>query len=258
MSGKIRRYLSDGRFILRENSIFAVLQFLILSFLSVRKKMIYKCYGEQLQVRLQTPDIVTVKESLGWEFDQSIALVKSDHGVIIDAGGYIGSAAIKFARAFPNSKIITIEPSTENFEILKRNTSGYANIFAINAALSSKPGKIELKSRGTGEWGFTIAEESDDSANLQNLETVDMITVEEIFSRFEIDKVDLFKLDIEGGEYELLKGRPSWVDQCEVMTVELHDRIVSGCSRAYYNATDGRKDVWIAGEKVISVRSQAH
>ena len=52
------------------------------------------------------------------------------HGLIIDAGGYLGTAAIAFSEAYPDATVVTIEPSPENFALLVQNTAAYPNIRA--------------------------------------------------------------------------------------------------------------------------------
>ena len=49
----------------------------------------------------------------------------------------MGTAAIVFSEMYPKAKIITIEPSLDNFDILQRNIAKYKNIKAIHGALSA-------------------------------------------------------------------------------------------------------------------------
>ena len=56
-------------------------------------------------------------------------------GVIIDAGGYIGTAALTLSELFHKAHILFIEASSANFELLKRNVANSPNIQPIRAAL---------------------------------------------------------------------------------------------------------------------------
>jgi FkbM family methyltransferase len=40
-----------------------------------------------------------------------------------------------------------------------------------------------------------------------------------------IESIDLLKMDIEGGEKDVLEKSLGWIDSVDTMTVELHDRI---------------------------------
>ena len=55
---------------------------------------------------------------------ESLRIVRrGDVPVILHAGGNIGLAAIWFARAFPKSVVISVEPERRNFALLTRNVA---------------------------------------------------------------------------------------------------------------------------------------
>ena len=87
-------------------------------------------YGRPITLRKGTPDLQTAKSSLGDEFNQAQQyLPKSFDGVIVDAGGYIGSAAIRFSEMFPLATVVTLEPEESNFRILTINTESVLTSF---------------------------------------------------------------------------------------------------------------------------------
>ena len=65
--------------------------------------------GLPLQMRPNSPDLKTIYENLiADEFKKiSESLPEDFSGVIIDAGGYIGTSAIAFSLKFPQSTIIS-------------------------------------------------------------------------------------------------------------------------------------------------------
>ena len=66
--------------------------------------------GVDLVLRRHTPDRYVARSCLEeGEFEPCIELLPTlQHDLIIDAGGYIGTAAIAFARAFPDARILTL------------------------------------------------------------------------------------------------------------------------------------------------------
>ena len=78
------------------------------------------------------------------------------HNLILDAGGYIGTAAIAFAKQYPSATIVSLEPNSNNYQLLAQNTATWRNIVAMNKALAPEPGGLILYDRGTGAWGFTL------------------------------------------------------------------------------------------------------
>jgi FkbM family methyltransferase len=210
-----------------------------------------------LRVRPRTPDLRVVRSCMLGEFDHVIGRTGCRNGFILDIGGYLGLVAILFARAFPNSQIVCLEPSRENFLLTKENCAPYSNIETLNCAIAPFSGEATLRDRGTGQWGFTIVEQSADRQTAKVIEKVRTVTVEELMKRWNKTGIDLVKLDIEGGEYPLLKERPEWVTHTDVLVAEIHDRIQPGASAAFELATAGRLEVQLDGEKRMSIALDA-
>ena len=71
---------------------------------------------------------------------------------------------------------------------------------------------------------------------------------------YDIDTIDIFKMDIEGGEKDVLEDATEWMGKVDVFTAELHDRICMGCDRAFYLATKDFVRFEKHGEKVTAYR----
>lgn len=161
---------------------------------------------------------------------------KEEPKYIIDAGANIGMASIYFANKYKEAKIIAIEPEEENYKLLKLNTEKYSNITVINAALWNASGEIELFDVGVENVGFMI--ETDVSSirlatkNFKQLTKT--ITIDEIIHDFNIDNIDILKIDIEGAEKELFESCENWINKVKLIIAELHERKKKGCNKAFY------------------------
>ena len=252
---KFERAIKYGAILARESGPVDAGRWLAASILGKKTTVPVTIGGTRVNIRTFSSDLDAATVSLRGELNSLFkAVPKLEHGFIVDGGGYIGTAAIEFAKAYPEATVVTLEPSQDNFALLKRNVAAYPNIHPVNAALSNHSGKIELRNRGTGEWGFTIVERPDDHPDSRVLHEVDCVTIPELMERFGKGGVDILKLDIEGGEYQLLKDKPEWISDVGVVCIELHDRIVGGCSEAFRNATEGRDNRDMDGEKYLSFR----
>ena len=69
------------------------------------------------------------------------------------------------------------------------------------------------------------------------LHDVEVTTIETILEEFQSAGIDLLKLDIEGGEYDLVSGFPAWLQSTRVIFAELHERIVPGCEDLFKRVT---------------------
>jgi FkbM family methyltransferase len=214
----------------------------------------------QLLVRLGTPDIQVFNEiyhekEQDWNFEIAPK-------TILDAGAYTGLSTVYFAMRYPGAKVIAIEPSEENFALLTRNVSTLNNVHTVKAALWSKPSSLVLTDPGYDFWGLRV-QESDTFASPGQTETlvstseVHALTVSNLMDNYEVDRVNLLKLDIEGSEKEVFSNALPWIDRVDAIFVELHDRFKPGCTRAFYDAVADFPIELRRGEKILVIRDES-
>ncbi len=220
-----------------------------------RKPIRVRVRSIPILVRPCTPDMDVAKVGFAGEFDAAVAAARPlRHNFIIDAGGYIGTAAIVLARAFPDATIVSLEPSRDNFAVLARNVRDYPNVVALNVALGPTETSTRLVDRGTGEVGFSTIQTPADCVSPSTLHEVAVTTVPELMKKFGASGIDFLKLDIEGAEHGVLVGQPPWLDATRIVLAELHERIVPGCEAVFADATAGRTNsIDVRGEKILSI-----
>ena len=210
--------------------------------------------SKQIFIRKGTPDLGVAISCFSGEFDIVKYLFPKDYsGIIVDAGGYIGTSAIALKQIYPKAKIIVIEPSRNNLAILKKNLEGISNIKIVYGALVGSSQKtITLNNRGTKEWGYTVVSKPLDNPNAKPLQKTPAFLLKDLLGQHE--KIGLLKLDIEGGEYDLLKNDIKTLKKIPVVFAELHDRIISGCEEMYFKFSKNRILIKDRGEKYLSIR----
>jgi FkbM family methyltransferase len=184
-----------------------------------------------LYLRPGTTDIDVYRE-IFVDQEHVIELPQSPE-TIIDAGANIGLSAVDFALRYPQARIIAIEPEMENFQLLRKNIASFQNIIPLQAALWSQETTLALVDPGAGAWGFqTVAT----APAAERIQTVRAITIEAIKATFQITRIDLLKLDIEGAEKEVFENSSSWLPAVRALILELHDEIRAGCEAAFRSA----------------------
>lgn len=211
-----------------------------------------------LTIRSATPDFKVVRSCLLGEFNEPLRLTRVKHGLLIDAGGYIGLVSILMAMRFPDAQIVCLEPHPDNFRLAKKNCAPWTNIEVLQCALGAEAGEHSIRDRGTGEWGYTIVADPDDAPNSTVVGATRTVSICQLIGKYHASGVDLLKLDIEGGEYEILQRASEWMDRCDVLVVELHERIRKGVDELYQRATRDRFEVKAVGEKRLSMSASAY
>lgn len=117
-----------------------------------------------------------------------------ENPIMIDAGAWLGDTSIKLAKANKNLTVYAVEPSSRNCDFIR--SRDVENVRIINKCLSShsaykcKTDNLDIFSNKTYQMG------SDGTSST---------TIDEIWSSTGTG-VQLVHLDVEGHEYECLKG----------------------------------------------------
>ena len=204
-------------------------------------------------LRVPSSDIPTFRQVFTYE-DYNFEALESPK-LIIDAGANIGLTSVYFACKYPDSKIIAIEPEESNYSLLLKNIEPYPNITPLKAALWHKDEEISLTDPGLGNWGFMTESKISNSNNSKKYRhNVEGVTVDNLIKKFNLKKIDILKIDIEGSEKEVFHQTSAWIDKVESMIVELHEGLKPGCYRSFYSGTPGFSSEWHQGENIYLSR----
>jgi FkbM family methyltransferase len=150
--------------------------------------------------------------------------------VVVDVGAHIGRyTIISSKRVGPYGKVIAIEAHPGNFEMLNRNIklNKLTNAVALKYAIHSKLTKIKL---------YTYREESSSTGHnsimFNHLSTkykekfveVNANTLDHVLQLNGIGEVNWIKIDLEGAEFELLKGATDILSKSKdiALLIEVH------------------------------------
>lgn len=151
---------------------------------------------------------------------------------IIDAGANIGLTSVYFASKYPNATIVSLEPETENFKLLKNNTQYYANVYPMFAGLWNQSGHLNIThtTEGNNAFRVEILPEYQEGS-------IAAFSVSEIMRLQNWTTLDVLKLDVEGAEKEIFEENTEWLPNVKMIAVELHDRFKPDCTDAVFEAT---------------------
>jgi FkbM family methyltransferase len=189
-----------------------------------------KYLNRKVWLRPATSDSDVFREVFG-EREYEVACWDIKPKLIIDAGANIGLTSLYFADRCRDARIVAVEPEASNVDLLRRNTNDVRNITVKAGALWPRKASLVLVNDNAEKWAFSVTE------NSKSLSNVASFTMTDILDEVGSDCVDLLKLDIEGAEKELFTcDWEEWLPKVRRIVIELHDRLVPGCSRAFYSA----------------------
>ena len=161
--------------------------------------------------------------------------------IVIDIGAHIGPYTLKASKLVGlNGKVVAIEADPSNYDILNRNIelNKFTNVTAVNCAAYSKEEKIKLylPSKEEREEGKKEASSSytkyntimyERAHNETKFVEVQANTLDYLLQLNGIkhEQVNWIKIDVEGAEYEVLKGAKDILSKSDNISllIEIHN-----------------------------------
>ena len=148
--------------------------------------------------------------------------------IVIDIGAHIGLyTIISSKRVGTNGKVVAIEAHPSNFEMLKSNIklNQLTNVTPLNYAVYSKETKIKLYLPEV-ESGYTIYNTimSNRARTEDKFVEVNANTLDYLLQLNKITDVNWVKIDVEGAEFEVLKGASNVLSKSKdiALLIEVH------------------------------------
>lgn len=155
----------------------------------------------------------------------------TENDVFIDVGAHIGKYTLRIAKIVgPKGKIIAIEPDPDNFKALLEGVkmNKFNNVVTLNVAAYDRECKLPLyvsPAKGKTPEGWLIGKGGSSVKRRGvsgSIHEVAAKPLDKIVEDLGISHVNYIKVDVEGAEYEVLKGskkviekyRPKIIAEC--------------------------------------------
>ncbi len=174
--------------------------------------------------------------------------------VALDVGANIGAVACWMARRIgPPGRVVVFEPDPDNLAVLRRNLAlnGVSNVTVVARGAWDRPGELEFHAGGGYTSSFCRTSYVRARPERYRVVRVPVTTIDAEAAVLGLPRVDLIKMDIEGGEGPALRGAAGTLRRWRpVVIVESHvvdgrptvGDIVDALRDAGYDCIDVRPD----------------
>ncbi len=145
--------------------------------------------------------------------------------IIFDIGARHGGITMQYREMYPKAKIYSFEPFPKSYnELLKKIVNDKENIIPVNLGISDKSGKTNFY---VNEHDFTNSllpshpsETMVDNmtANKTQIE-ITTTTIDEFAEHNNIDRINILKFDIQGGELKALNGAKKMLSENRISLI---------------------------------------
>ena len=149
--------------------------------------------------------------------------------VIFDAGAGIGTEIIFFSKLVgEKGKVFALEanPNVYNHLVKTIELNQIKNVIPINLAVFSVSGQ---KLRFSSEMSDWLGGKINDKGNI----FVNTITFDDLIRKYDIQKINFAKFNIEGAEKYLLSGEQNFINKCENVCISCHDFLEDNSSYTF-------------------------
>ena len=140
--------------------------------------------------------------------------------VVIDLGAHIGIFSIWAAKSGDNVRVVSYEPSDENFEALSKNVSLnklQEKISLHKAAVTSRKGRLDFFLSGNQTTNSIFRSKGTKKS------IVDSVRLEDVFAQNRLNICSLLKIDVEGAEYGIIRSSGKVLEKIGEIGIEYHN-----------------------------------
>lgn len=182
-----------------------------------RERSIRLRNGRQVHYRLNKGDLWSMREVLLDECYRFPRDIRPE--VVVDLGGNIGLTSLWLDGRFALQKLVVVEPLAENARMARKNLSQCtAEVCLVEAAAGRTDGTADFSA---------VADSNRGSVSFGTPGQTRVVSMPTLFREAGIGpRIDLLKVDIEGGEAELFSGDLEWLAGVQNIIAEFHPAII--------------------------------
>ncbi|HEX7361140.1 MAG TPA: FkbM family methyltransferase [Bryobacteraceae bacterium] len=159
---------------------------------------------------------------------------------LLDIGANIGMASRYLLEAFPNARVVAVEPDPGNVQMCRKNLECYGSrAQVIEAAAWNRNTSLVFEEETTQiglEAGVRVRPLGSGETSIPSIIGLDIPTLLSKAGAAPGIQIAI-KIDAEGSEEDIFQGHDlPWLNDVSCIAIELHDSVRENCSRNFFAA----------------------
>jgi FkbM family methyltransferase len=167
-----------------------------------------------------------IRESKFDPFFVQKKLITISEPVIFDVGAHFGESVQRYKARFPQATLYCFEPSPASYQTLLHATEADDRVFCYETAIAQRPGTVNFYENQNSFTDSLLALEDESNKNWgQNLYhpksqvEVKMTSLDDFCTKENITQIDILKIDVQGGEFDVLKGAETLLESQAISVI---------------------------------------
>lgn len=152
-------------------------------------------------------------------------VARLDRPIVFDVGANIGFYTVLLAPQV--DRVFTFEPVGETFTALRRNIeqNHLANVVPFQLGLAALPGAAAIKVySASGNSSLDVKLPAEHMTTFVREETISLTTIDQLVADHAVVAPSIIKLDVEGGEVDVIRGARTTLSQARPVVFAEHNR----------------------------------
>ena len=154
-------------------------------------------------------------------------LLDNSQPVVFDVGAYIGDTVEQFKFSFPEAYIHAFEPFDESFSILKNRFQKTDKLFLNNIAVANRSSSNANMYITQNKGSSSLLKPTKDAnefwegnpLSTQKEVKVETTTIDSYCQKYNIQRIDILKIDVQGSELKVLQGAEQMLKERRVKLI---------------------------------------
>lgn len=146
-----------------------------------------------------------------------------ENSIVMDLGAYTGVWAFELNK-YIKCKIFLFEPIEEFYKIIEKKFNNFNNINYLQVGIGVENKTVFISNNEIKQDATKILFK-DENIDIANSNSIQLITLENIINKYNLNYIDLLQINIEGAEYDILENwlETGIINKIKILQIQFHN-----------------------------------